>query len=92
MNRMISWAKRLTSATLPTSPNTSAGVVRSTALHDLYHHTLTRDQLKIRVRLSKILAWHTRPEDMALSDRDFILEVYRRWQVHQGRVLIDPNE
>lgn len=45
-----------------------------------------------RTRLSRILGWHTRPEDAELTDFEFVKAVIRRWQEHQERPLIDPNE
>lgn len=53
---------------------------------------LSRAQHLIRMRLQRLLGWHTREEDTPLSDRDFIDAVYRRWRTHQGLPLIDPNE
>ncbi len=66
--------------------------MKSGSLGELHHEHLTREQVAIRIRLGRLLFWHTRPEDVNLSDADFIEKVYhRRAQVMAGH-LVDPNE
>jgi hypothetical protein len=65
---------------------------RPLPLGELHHEHLTREQVAIRIRLGRLLFWHTRPEDAALSDNDFIEAVYRRRRATMGYPLLDPNE
>jgi len=53
---------------------------------------LTKEQMEVRVRLGHVLFWHTRPEDLALSDHDLVMAVLDRYQKHRAGYLIDPNE
>ena len=61
-------------------------------LGELHHEHLTREQVAIRIRFGRLLFWHTRPEDMLLSDHDLIETVYRRRRAAMGLPLLDPNE
>lgn len=53
---------------------------------------LTNKQLAPRVRLGRLLFRHTRPEDMELTDWEFLKAVQRRCLKAWDRPLIDPNE
>ena len=53
---------------------------------------LTKEQMEVRVRLGRVLFWHTRPEDLQLSDHDLVRAVLGRYQKHRDGYLIDPNE
>lgn len=43
-------------------------------------------------RLSALLRRFTRPEDDALSDRDFVLKVFERYQRYLAEPIIDVSE
>ena len=53
---------------------------------------LTNEQLAARIRLGRILFWHTRPEDAGLSDHAFVTAVMDRYARHRAGYLVDPNE
>ena len=59
---------------------------------DQEHDNVSNEQVRVRMRLAHILGWHTRVEDMKLSDTKFILAVLGRYQQHRHSKLIDPNE
>ena len=65
---------------------------RQLPLGELHHEHLTKEQVAIRIRLGRLLFWHTRPEDMSLSDRDFLKAVLKRHDEVMGWPLLDPNE
>jgi hypothetical protein len=53
---------------------------------------LSKDQLAIRIRLGKLLFWHTRVDDLALTEDAFIQAVMARYREHLTLPIIDPNE
>jgi hypothetical protein len=46
----------------------------------------------VRTRLLEILRRHTRPDDIHLSDHEFITRVLERYLHAREQPLIDPNE
>ena len=61
-------------------------------LGELHHKHLTREQVEIRIRLGRLLFWHTRPEDSSLADNEFIEKVYQRRAAFLAGYLVDPAE
>ena len=43
-------------------------------------------------RLSALLRRFTRPEDILLSDRDFVLRVFERYKSYLAEPIIDVSE
>ena len=62
------------------------------SLGELHHKNLTREQVDIRIRLGRLLFWHTRPEDHILADNEFIEKVYQRRAAFLAGTLVDPAE
>jgi hypothetical protein len=46
----------------------------------------------VHTRLLEILRRHTQPDDIHLTDHDFIMRVFWRYQEARDQPLIDPNE
>jgi hypothetical protein len=46
----------------------------------------------VRTRLLEILRRHTDPDDIHLSDHEFVTRVFARYQKARAQPLIDPNE
>ncbi len=46
----------------------------------------------VRMRLQKLLGWLTEPDDIVLTDYEFVKTVMRRYQKFSDRPLVDPNE
>lgn len=53
---------------------------------------ITAEELALRTRYEHLMKRHLRPEDAALTDRDLVLAVHRRWEQDQAAPLIDPAE
>lgn len=65
------------------------------AMDEAYWHRqppLTKDQLRVRIRLQHLLGWLTDPDWMDLTDHEFIMAVFKEYEKFYGRPLIDPNE
>ena len=43
-------------------------------------------------RLQSLLLRHTRPEDVTMSDRDFVQTILDRWKRDQAAEIVDVNE
>jgi hypothetical protein len=46
----------------------------------------------VRMRLQKLLGWLTEPDDIALTDYEFVHAVIKRYEKFSDRPLIDPAE
>jgi hypothetical protein len=46
----------------------------------------------LKIRLVELLGRHTRDEDKSLSDRDFILKVFERYQKYLREEIVDVGE
>ena len=46
----------------------------------------------VRMRLQKLLGWLTEPDDISLTDYEFVMAVFKRYQKFSDRPLSDPNE
>lgn len=46
----------------------------------------------VRMRLQKLLGWLTEPDDIGLTDREFVRTIFARYQHWNQQPLLDPDE